>query len=210
MAIILSASSRSCPKTPSLLVRESHERTYTEESVSDILITLGDFQSEIYQQNTNSYQPDQTVFIHINVDETFDNDHRVVSQKAPPKGRFTFSAADSGEHRICFSAESGPRLGWPNSYQGDIKFTLDLAIGETSQIESTDKGKISDIAQKVKDLNGRLQDIRREQVFQRVGSNFRFFVLCLLVVTLLAYIPVIRHLVLTPIQGTRSRVSGPV
>ena len=51
---------------------------------------------------------------------------------------------------------------------GGIKLTLDLAIGETSAIESTDKGKINDIVQKVKDLNGRLQDIRREQVFQRV------------------------------------------
>ena len=47
--------------------------------------------------------------------------------------------------------------------------TLDLAIGETSEIESTDKGKIQDIVQKVKDLNGRLADIKREQVFQRVS-----------------------------------------
>jgi hypothetical protein len=53
---------------------------------------------------------------------------------------------------------------------GGIKLTLDLAIGETSAIESTDKGKINDIVQKVKDLNGRLQDIRREQVFQRVST----------------------------------------
>jgi hypothetical protein len=53
---------------------------------------------------------------------------------------------------------------------GGIKLTLDLAIGETSAIESTDKGKINDIVQKVKDLNGRLQDIRREQVFQRVSE----------------------------------------
>lgn len=52
---------------------------------------------------------------------------------------------------------------------GGIKLTLDLAIGETSALESADKGKIQDIVQKVKDLNGRLQDIRREQVFQRVS-----------------------------------------
>ena len=52
--------------------------------------------------------------------------------------------------------------------------TLDLAIGETSAIESTDKGKIQDIVKRVKDLNGRLQDIRREQVFQRVGPYLRF------------------------------------
>ena len=48
--------------------------------------------------------------------------------------------------------------------------TLDMAIGETSQIESTDKGKISEIVKKVRDLNARLGDIRREQVFQRVSE----------------------------------------
>lgn len=50
---------------------------------------------------------------------------------------------------------------------GGIKVELDMAIGETSQIESTDKGKMEDIVSKVRDLNGRLGDIRREQVFQR-------------------------------------------
>lgn len=49
-----------------------------------------------------------------------------------------------------------------------MRLNLDLAIGETSAIDKGDKGKLSEIAQKVKDLNGRLQDIRREQVFQRV------------------------------------------
>jgi hypothetical protein len=58
---------------------------------------------------------------------------------------------------------------------GGIKLTLDLAIGETSAIESTDKGKIQDIVKRVKDLNGRLQDIRREQVFQRVSIFLLFF-----------------------------------
>lgn len=49
--------------------------------------------------------------------------------------------------------------------------TLDLAIGETSKIERTDKGKIQDIESKVTELKARLQDIRREQVFQRVSSG---------------------------------------
>lgn len=52
-----------------------------------------------------------------------------------------------------------------------MRLTLDLAIGETSAIESTDKGKLSEIAQKIRDLNSRLQDIRREQVFQRVSGG---------------------------------------
>jgi len=42
-----------------------------------------------------------------------------------------------------------------------------MAIGETSRIESDDKHKLNDIVSKVKDLNARLSDIRKEQVFQR-------------------------------------------
>jgi hypothetical protein len=42
-----------------------------------------------------------------------------------------------------------------------------MAIGDTSKIESSDKDKIEDVVKKVRDLNARLQDVKREQVFQR-------------------------------------------
>lgn len=50
-----------------------------------------------------------------------------------------------------------------------MKLSLDLAIGDSSTIDSTDKGKLGELVGKVRDLNGRLGDIRREQVFQRVS-----------------------------------------
>lgn len=89
-----------------------------------------------------------------------------------------FTAADSGLHRICFTP-SGPAAisvgGWFSGGGqggiGGVKLNLDLAIGATSLIESDDKDKMENIVGKVKDLNGRLQDVRREQVFQRVGSG---------------------------------------
>jgi p24 family protein alpha len=95
-----------------------------------------------------------------------------VSQKGDVKGRFTFTAGDAGSHRLCFTPTNfKAHTGYlPSGAEvGGIKVSLDIAIGETSNIESTDKGKIQDIVSKVKDLNGRLQDIRREQVFQRVS-----------------------------------------
>ena len=99
-----------------------------------------------------------------------------MNTKGSRAGKFTFSAADSGDHRICFTASVPGDGGWLSSGQpvGGIRLTLDLAIGATSAIESTDKEKMQDIAQKVRDLNGRLQDIRREQVFQRVCDTFNF------------------------------------
>lgn len=94
-----------------------------------------------------------------------------MSQKGGSGGRFTFTAAEAGDHRICFtpSSDSG-KTGWLSTANpnGGIKLTLDMTIGESSVIESADKDKLEDIQSRVKDLNLRLQDIRREQVFQRV------------------------------------------
>ena len=111
----------------------------------------------------------------ITVDQTFDSDHRVVNQLGQSSGKFTFTSAESGEHKLCFTPSSASYGGWLSQGQplGGLKLTVDLAIGETSQIESADKGKIQDIVGKVKELNGRLQDIRREQVFQRVSRLIR-------------------------------------
>lgn len=132
----------------------------------------GHYKADQYDAATNAFSPNPDLGIAITVDETFDNDHRVVSQRGSSAGRFTFSAADSGDHKICFTTSSAAATGgWLSSGYpvGGVRLNLDLAIGETSAIESTDKGKIQDIVQKVKDLNARLQDIRREQVFQRVS-----------------------------------------
>lgn len=106
----------------------------------------------------------------ITVDEVFDNDHRIVAQRGQASGKFTFSAADSGDHRMCFTPTNVPATSgflFSGSQVGGIKFELDMVIGETSQIESSDKDKMGEVVQKVKDLNARLQDVRREQVFQR-------------------------------------------
>jgi len=134
----------------------------------------GHYEAQQYNPSTQTYQPDPSVGVLITVEETFDNDHRIVNQRGSASGRFTFSAADSGEHRLCFTPlNAAHSSGWLSGGvpQGGIKMTLDLAIGETSNIESADKGKIGDIVGKVRDLNGRLGDIRREQVFQRVSGR---------------------------------------
>jgi hypothetical protein len=108
--------------------------------------------------------------MYIRVEEIFDNDHRVVSQTGSSSGKFTFTAADAGEHRICLTPNNVPQSsGWLFSGReaGGVKLELQLALGQTSAIESSDKSKLSEVAQRAKDLNARLQDIRREQVFQR-------------------------------------------
>lgn len=125
-----------------------------------------------HNAQSNNYESNPELGISVTVEEVFDNDHRVVSTKGSSSGTFTFTAADAGDHRICFTPSGAHSGGWLSggAPHGNVKLNLDLAIGETSAIDNADKGKLSDLAQKVKDLNARLHDVRREQVFQRVGD----------------------------------------
>ncbi|EAW10205.1 emp24/gp25L/p24 family protein [Aspergillus clavatus NRRL 1] len=143
-------------------------KCFYEDLPKDTLV-VGNFKTEVVNQQSNTYSVDPNLKMLITVDETFDSDHRVVSKRDGHAGRFTFSAADAGQHRICITPDTNAATGgWlSGAPAGAVRVNLDLAIGETSKIENEDKDKMKDIVQKVKDLNSRLQDIRREQVFQR-------------------------------------------
>ncbi|KAI9785785.1 MAG: emp24p/erv25p- protein [Geoglossum umbratile] len=149
-------------------------KCFFEELPKDTLV-VGHYSAEEFNAQSGAYEANPQLGINIWVDEAFDNDHRVVNVKGATKGSFTFSAAESGEHKLCFTAIStAHNAGWTAGSLGAVKLSLDMAIGTTSDIESSDKGKIQDIVQKVKDLNGRLLDIKREQMFQRAReAEFR-------------------------------------
>ncbi|KAJ5232329.1 membrane protein [Penicillium chermesinum] len=142
-------------------------KCFYEDLPKDTLVA-GTYSTYVINPNTNTYNIDHALKVQITVDETFDNDHRVVNKRDSHSGRFTFTAAEAGEHRICFMADTDvSTAGWLSNGQGGVKVSLDLAIGETSKIETEDKDKMKDIVQRVRDLNSRLHDIRREQVYQR-------------------------------------------
>lgn len=55
--------------------------------------------------------------------------------------------------------------GWFSTPQ--VKLHLDIAVGEAKVDEQGEKEHVSDLADKVRDLNKRLEDIRKEQQYQR-------------------------------------------
>ncbi|KAK4142098.1 emp24/gp25L/p24 family/GOLD-domain-containing protein [Dichotomopilus funicola] len=144
-------------------------KCFFEELPKDTLV-VGHYTAEEWNDQRRVWEKHDGISIYISVDEVFESEHRVVSQRGGSSGKFTFTAADAGDHKICFTPSSNSgRSNWLSvaSPNGGIRLTLDIAIGETSAIEGGDKDKIQDLATRVKDLNARLNDIRREQVFQR-------------------------------------------
>lgn len=88
---------------------------------------------------------------------------KVVNTRGLPQGKFTFTSHEAGDHSICL--RTNYTGGWFSTPQ--VKLHLDIAVGEAKVDEEGEKEHVKDLAGKVKDLNSRLGDIRREQQFQR-------------------------------------------
>jgi p24 family protein alpha len=86
----------------------------------------------------------------------------LVNTRGMPEGRFTFTSHDSGDHSICLSVQSA----WftPSSH---IRFYLDIVVGNARPDVDHDRSHVSEVASKVRELNGKLEEIRREQQYQR-------------------------------------------
>lgn len=96
------------------------------------------------------------------VQEVEDGD-TIVNTRGLPAGKFTFTSHGAGDHTICL--QSNYTGGWFSTPQ--IRMHLDVAVGEAKVDEEGEREHVKDLAAKVRDLNHRLADIRREQQFQR-------------------------------------------
>lgn len=114
------------------------------------------------EESSGNWVRTDSLAIQIRIEESFDNNHRVAFQKLNAKGDFVFTAADSGEHRICYKALSGS---WYHPRK--VKMDIDFAIGEGSSMDSKNTNKITNLAERVQLLNNKLVLIRREQSLLR-------------------------------------------
>jgi hypothetical protein len=120
--------------------------TYSTEELSDV--------DGLFRENPN-------IGIQMTVEE-LSQQHLVSTQKGSAKGHFTFTSSESGDHSICFSTNS---TAWFTSSK--TKLHLDVEIGEPTDHAQDHKETLSDLAQSVRELNTKVQEIRREQSFQR-------------------------------------------
>lgn len=115
-----------------------------------------------FDEATQQWNQASTLFLHVTIEEVFDNFHRVYSQKLESVGDATFTAFDSGEHRICYRAMSG---GW--FHPSKVKVFLDVARGAGANIDSSNTKKLNTLAERVKEINARMEQIKEEQHLMR-------------------------------------------
>jgi hypothetical protein len=139
---------------------ENDPKCFSEELPKDTLV-VGTYKAEEWSDAQQQYIENTQLGIQITVEELPHN-HRIVNQRGPSKGRFTFTTAESGDHAICLQTNSS---NWFSSSQ--TKLHLDMVFGDSPNEEENDREHFSDLEQRVRDLNNRVTDIRREQSYQR-------------------------------------------
>ncbi|OBT50337.1 hypothetical protein VE04_08683 [Pseudogymnoascus sp. 24MN13] len=134
-------------------IEGTNPKCFFERLPKDTLV-VGQYKAEEFNLDQNRYVKNDNLNIFISV-ESSTTTTASSPAAANPAAKITFTSADSGDHRICFTpSHSTGHSGW-------------LGGQSLGGIETDDHGKITDLVQKVKDLNGRLMDIKREQLFQR-------------------------------------------
>ncbi|KAM0787501.1 hypothetical protein ACM66B_003573 [Microbotryomycetes sp. NB124-2] len=136
-------------------------RCFLEELPKDTIV-VGHYKAEEWAESSKSFVINEHLGIQIVVTEVESGD-KVVNTRGLPQGKFTFTSHEAGDHTICL--KTNYTGGWFSTPQ--VRMHLDIAVGEAKVDEEGEREHVKDLASKVKDLNSRLADIRREQQFQR-------------------------------------------
>ncbi|GMM31546.1 Erp5 protein [Martiniozyma asiatica (nom. inval.)] len=133
-------------------------------------IAVGKFAAYEWVEQFNDYVESSNLKVEITVDETFDNNHRVVSQKNAPLGQFTFTSLDSGEHKFCITPRHNS---W--SKKAKHKVFFDLVVGDATPLVDSKRDKdVSYLTMKTNELVRKLSEIKREQgLFKLKEAQFR-------------------------------------
>ncbi|KAI8844972.1 emp24/gp25L/p24 family/GOLD-domain-containing protein [Chytridium lagenaria] len=144
------------------LLEGSDQKCFIEELPKETTV-IGTFSALEWSDQAQAYQENPAHVVQIIVEET-DTRHRLVEQKTSNAGKFTFTTSESGEHSICITANGGG--GWFTAVK--TKFHLDLMFGDASHDTTTHaKSAVNDMVTRIKELNSRVDDIIREQRYQR-------------------------------------------
>lgn len=124
---------------------------YESLTVGNLLI--GDIDGLI--QKDGVYVDDPDLKIGISLYETFDDDHLVLNQHNHHNGDFTFTALETGEHKICINPV------YPMDVS--VQIFMELDIGYVTALDSRRKGDAKNLKERALQLTYRLENIRKQQ-----------------------------------------------
>lgn len=129
-------------------------------------LMVGDIKG--YVQEIDTFVEDPELKFTVSVDEAFDSNYRVMNQNnMDGTGDFTFTALDTGEHRICIK---------PSYPQDDavLRIFMDLDISNLQVLDATGKEDLQRLVQRILRMVKRLERIRQDQrMVRKTEALFR-------------------------------------
>jgi len=138
----------------------NQKRCFIEEIPTDTVVE-GHYRALEWYEPEQTYAENLQLGIVVEVQEE-PSGHVVVKTTGPNDGRFTFTSHEAGDHSICLSTNY---TSWFSHTH--IRLYLDIVVGNTKPDYEHDRSHVSSLASKVRDLNLKLEDVRREQQYQR-------------------------------------------
>lgn len=133
-------------------------RCFYEELPEDTLV-VGKIDAYEKKDQTETYVKNENLYLEITVEETFDNNHKVVNQRSSPNGVFTFTSFDSGEHKFCLKPVYAD-----GSTNRAHRIFFDIALGSAHDyVDSKSTKRVDALTEKVQNLNKKLEEIHWEQ-----------------------------------------------
>lgn len=124
--------------------------------------------AETWKQESQTFAIENEIGVRVSVREK-DTGQQVVDSIAPSEGKFAFTSHVAGDHEVCLTpiAHEEHEAHY-SGHNPQVRVHLDVIIGESKPDNSHhDRAHIVDLAGRVKVLNDRLKDIRKEQQYQR-------------------------------------------
>ena len=125
----------------------------------------GNYKTMIQNTQTNEFlPPSQGIGMHVDVRDP--NDKMVLSRTYSAQGQFTFISHIPGEHVICLYSNTSKWFGGAK-----LRVYLDIQVGEhaNNYQEIASKDKLSELQLRMRQLNDQVQQIQKEQNYQRVS-----------------------------------------
>lgn len=142
-------------------LKTGETRCFFEELSQDTLVVGKIDVTEL--SHNGDYIKNNNLQLQITVEETFDNDHKVVDQKSTPNGKFTFTSLDTGEHKFCLTPVYSD-----GSSNNAHRIFFDIATGSSHDyIDSKSTHRVDALTLKVQNLNKKLEEIHWEQEHMR-------------------------------------------
>ena len=149
-------------------ISETSRKCFIEE-IPDETMVMGKYKTQAFDDSIQDFLPSSPgIGMHVEIKDP--NDRVILSKYYSAEGRFVFTSHTPGEHVICLHSNSTRWFGGRK-----LRVHLDIQVGEHANdyAQIAAKDKLSELQLRVRQLLDQVEQISKEQGYQRVSCWFR-------------------------------------